>query len=50
MTDVLKGELGFTGLVVSDWEGMFLMEGSDEDNVVASFNAGIDLLMAAMRY
>lgn len=45
ITDVLKGELGFKGMVVSDWEAIHQLEGSLYDQVVKSINAGIDMLM-----
>lgn len=47
VTDVLKGELGFTGLVVSDWSGLREMPGTYYEQVVASVNAGIDITMDA---
>jgi len=37
ITDVLKGELGFSGFVISDYNG--------SDSIVESVNAGIDLFM-----
>ncbi|MDA3844973.1 MAG: glycoside hydrolase family 3 protein [Vallitaleaceae bacterium] len=46
INDVLKGEMGFEGLVVSDWEGInALPYPSLEDKVAVSINAGIDMLM-----
>lgn len=45
LTDVLKGELGFTGFVVSDWMGIDQIAPSYEDSVVAAINAGIDMVM-----
>ncbi len=47
ITDVLKGELGFRGIVISDWSGLRELPGSYEDQVVASVNAGIDVTMDA---
>ena len=47
VTDVLKGELGFPGLVVSDWSGLREMPGTYYEQVVASVNAGIDMTMDA---
>lgn len=47
VTGVLKGELGFTGLVVSDWSGLREMPGTYYEQVVASVNAGIDMTMDA---
>lgn len=45
LTDVLKGELGFTGFVVSDWMGIDQLAKSYEESVVAAINAGIDMVM-----
>ena len=45
ITDVLKGELGFKGLVISDWEAIHQLPGSLYQQVVASMNAGVDMLM-----
>jgi len=46
INDVLKGELGFTGLVVSDYNGIQQVSGSSyKDKVEKSVNAGIDLFM-----
>jgi len=50
ITDVLKHELGFTGLVVSDWLGVFRLPGSLDEQVAAAVNAGIDMVMAVDRY
>ena len=43
LTDVLKKELGFDGVVVSDWEGVALSELTLEEGL----NAGIDMFMFA---
>jgi len=43
--DVLRGELGFTGFVVSDWAGIDAVAPSYDDAVVAAVNAGIDMVM-----
>ncbi len=45
INEVLKGELGFTGYVVSDWEGIHELPGSFYQQVVRSVNAGNDILM-----
>jgi beta-glucosidase len=45
ITDVLKGELGFKGLVLSDWEAIHQLPGSLYQQIVASVNAGVDMLM-----
>lgn len=45
ITDVLKGELGFSGFVVSDWNGIFAISDDFGQAVARSVNAGIDLFM-----
>ncbi|GAA2331426.1 glycoside hydrolase family 3 N-terminal domain-containing protein [Dactylosporangium salmoneum] len=45
---VLKGELGFTGFVVSDWNGIDQIEGGEgftASEVRRAVNAGIDMVM-----
>lgn len=44
LTDVLKGELGFNGFVVSDWAGIDII-GDYDTAVITSINAGIDMNM-----
>lgn len=43
--DVLRGELGFDGFVVSDWGGVDAVAPRYEDAVALAVNAGIDLHM-----
>jgi beta-glucosidase len=45
LTDVLKGELGFDGIVVSDWAGIDQIPGTYASDVVTAVNAGIDMVM-----
>lgn len=45
ITEVLKGELGFDGLIISDWNAIHQLPGSYEDQIVSSVNAGVDMLM-----
>ncbi len=45
ITDLLKNELGFEGIVISDWEAIHQLPGSFEEQVIASINAGVDMLM-----
>lgn len=48
LTDVLKGELGFEGFVVSDWAGIDQLDGAPgftRDEVTQAVNAGIDMVM-----
>jgi beta-glucosidase len=46
LTDVLKGRMGFTGLVVGDWNGHGQVTGCSNTDCPAAINAGIDLFMA----
>ena len=41
----LKGELGFDGLVVSDWNGIEQVAGCAKDHCPQAVNAGIDVFM-----
>jgi beta-glucosidase len=48
ITTVLKGELGFTGFVVSDWDGIERIDGQPgytAEEVRTAINAGIDMAM-----
>jgi beta-glucosidase len=45
ITDILKGRLGFDGLVVSDWNGIAQIPGCSNSSCPEAVNAGIDLLM-----
>ncbi|MCM0675924.1 glycoside hydrolase family 3 C-terminal domain-containing protein [Micromonospora phytophila] len=48
ISTVLKGELGFTGFVVSDWNGIDQIDGVSgftAAEVTAAINAGIDMVM-----
>jgi beta-glucosidase len=46
ITGVLKGRMGFQGLVVGDWNGHGQVPGCSPTDCAASFNAGLDLAMA----
>ncbi|MFB9362692.1 glycoside hydrolase family 3 N-terminal domain-containing protein [Actinoplanes nipponensis] len=48
ITDLLKGELGFTGFTVSDWAAIDQLDGQPgftQAEVVTAVNAGLDMLM-----
>ncbi len=46
LTDVLKGRMGFAGLVVGDWNGHGQIPGCSATICPEAINAGIDLFMA----
>ena len=43
--DLLKGELGFDGFVISDWQGIDEIPGDYKSDIILSINAGIDMVM-----
>jgi beta-glucosidase len=45
LTDVLKGEMGFRGIVGSDWGAAGQLTGDAATQVATAVNAGIDMLM-----
>lgn len=45
LTDVLKGELGFRGFLVSDWAGIDQLPGDYKSDIETSINAGLDMVM-----
>ncbi|MHB8627567.1 MAG: glycoside hydrolase family 3 protein [Aggregatilineales bacterium] len=47
LTDVLKGELGFTGFLVSDWGALDQIPGQ---SVAIGINAGLDMIMVPTKY
>ena len=48
--DVLKGELGFGGFVLSDWNGIDPLMDDYSEAAAAAVNAGIDMVMAPERW
>lgn len=50
ITTVLKGELGFQGIVISDWAGIDQLPGDYASNVRTAINAGIDMVMVPSNY
>jgi beta-glucosidase len=54
ITDVLKGELGFKGFVISDWAGVAQLDGDGNSysasDVDQGINAGIDMVMVPQVY
>jgi beta-glucosidase len=50
LTDVLKGELGFSGFLVSDWAGIDQLPGDYASDVETAVNAGLDMIMVPDDY
>ncbi|MEU9020835.1 glycoside hydrolase family 3 N-terminal domain-containing protein [Actinomadura sp. NPDC048394] len=53
ITDVLKGELGFKGFVVSDYQGVDRIDGKagfTRDEIAKAVNAGIDMVMVPQKW
>jgi len=50
LTDVLKGELGFKGYVVSDWGGIDQISPDYNRAVITAINAGVDMNMVPYDY
>lgn len=50
ITDVLKGELGFSGFIISDWAGVDQVTNNYYTSLVASINAGVDMVMVPQDY
>lgn len=50
LTDVLKGRLGFDGLVVSDWDGVDYLHEDYGSAITMAVNAGIDMLMVSVEW
>ena len=45
LTDVLKGELGFKGFLISDWAAIDQLSPDYKSDVAVSINAGLDMIM-----
>ena len=50
LTDVLKGECGFAGFLVSDWEAVQQIDPDLGESVIAAVNAGLDMVMVPYHY
>lgn len=50
VTDVLKGELGFRGFVVSDWDAIDQLADDYGEAIAMSVNAGVDMFMVPARW
>lgn len=50
LTDVLKGELGFQGFLISDWQAIDQIPGDYAADVATAINAGLDMIMVPYDY
>ncbi|MBO0721154.1 MAG: glycoside hydrolase family 3 C-terminal domain-containing protein [Blastocatellia bacterium] len=50
LTEILKGELGFTGFVVSDYNAIDELPGDFRSKIEQSINAGMDMVMVPEKY
>ena len=52
LIDVLRGQMGFEGVVLSDWESIHNITSTSDFNeqVITAVNAGIDMLMEPNQY
>ncbi len=50
LTDLLKGEMGFDGFLVSDWLALHQLSPHMEETVVTAVNAGLDMVMVPFAY
>ncbi len=50
LTDVLKGELGFNGFLVSDWMAVYQIDRDYAVSVATAINAGLDMVMVPYDY
>jgi beta-glucosidase len=50
ITDVLKGQLGFDGFVITDWEAIHQLPGDFATQVRTAVNAGSDMFMEPTGY
>ena len=50
ITDILKGDMGFDGFIVSDWGGIDILTADYKECVKQGVNAGIDMIMVPYDY
>ncbi|HKL71927.1 MAG TPA: glycoside hydrolase family 3 N-terminal domain-containing protein [Marinilabiliaceae bacterium] len=50
LIDVLRGELGFTGLTISDWAALGELPGTPAEQIALGINAGVDMVMVPEHY
>ena len=50
LTDMLRGQLGFDGMVISDWNGIGQVQGCSDISCAQAINAGIDMVMVPTQW
>ena len=50
LTEILKGELGFEGFLISDYNAIDELPGDYRSDVKSSVNAGMDMVMVPEKY
>jgi beta-glucosidase len=50
LTEILKGELGFEGFLISDYNALDDLPGDNRAHIKLSINAGMDMVMVPQRY
>jgi beta-glucosidase len=50
LTEILKGELGFEGFVLSDYGALYQLPGDFKSQIELAVNAGMDMVMVPDRY
>ena len=50
LTGVIKGELGFTGFLLSDFDAIRQLPGTPREQAAAAINAGLDMIMMSNGY
>jgi beta-glucosidase len=50
LTDLLKGELGFEGFLISDYNAVDALAGDYRSKIKLSANAGMDMFMVSQKY
>lgn len=50
LTDVLKGEMGFDGFLISDWLAVDQLDSDFDQSVKLTINAGVDMIMVPFDY
>ena len=50
LTEILKGEMGFEGFLISDYNALDELPGDSKSQIAQSINAGMDMVMVPEKY